>query len=286
MKKDTLEAYKKAVQRKFEEEKLGNYSHFLINPSRAKLRELCTVVFKEEPHSDDYSSFRRFFNFDFNAENSRELKDQTDKFRPIETFLKRETDLNDISGVDLAAVLVNFNPRPFQRFLKETAKQKEEPVITLLPNTKAELTEQNPIPISEVPNPKYKASKPKQNLIWIVIGITAFFSTAYTLKDLFFPKKECMQWQKDHYEALDCGETNLGIGTFNSIEILNEQVMRLKKIKVNENTVFFKNNRPVIWYCKQENGIDFFNSYGFHPESGKPLKPVSRYIINKYIKVE
>ena len=37
----------------------------------------------------------------------------------METFLKGETDLSDISGVDLAAVLVNFNPRPLQRFLKK-----------------------------------------------------------------------------------------------------------------------------------------------------------------------
>lgn len=28
--------------------------------------------------------------------------------------------------------------------------------------------------------------------------------------------------------------------------------------------------------------VEFFTNYGLHPENGKTLKPVSKYILNKY----
>jgi hypothetical protein len=39
----------------------------------------------------------------------------------------------------------------------------------------------------------------------------------------------------------------------------------------------------MIWYCKQDGKCDFINAPGLHPESGKTLKPISKYVIKKYV---
>jgi hypothetical protein len=86
MMKNTLEDYKAAVKLKYECEKIGSYSSFLLNPSRAKLRKLCGELFMNNASTDDLKSFSAFFQFDFSLNCSNRLKDQTDKLRPIETF--------------------------------------------------------------------------------------------------------------------------------------------------------------------------------------------------------
>ena len=50
---------------------------------------------------------------------------------------------------------------------------------------------------------------------------------------------------------------------------------------------FFRNgnyDNPLVWYGKSPNKreYEFFNHPGLHPETGKTLKPISKYIIKKY----
>ena len=107
--------------------------------------------------------------------------------------------------------------------------------------------------------------------------------SAYFIKDVFFPKKECMQWQTDHYEAVDCNSSNPGTGA-NDIIPFDEDEFKLKKIEVTKKTPFFKNKKPLVWYCKQDNKVEFFNSEGHHPGTHKQLKPISKYMIDKHVK--
>jgi hypothetical protein len=37
-----------------------------------------------------------------------------------------------------------------------------------------------------------------------------------------------------------------------------------------------------MWYCERDGAIKLFNSEGFYPVTGKPLKPILNYIIEKY----
>jgi hypothetical protein len=104
MVKNTLEDYKSAVKLKYEFEKIGSHSSFLLNPSGAKLRKLCGELFTNNTRTDDLKCFSTFFQFDFSLNCSNKLKEQTDKFRPIETFFKGETDLTDIEAVNIAAI--------------------------------------------------------------------------------------------------------------------------------------------------------------------------------------
>ncbi|HEX9150728.1 MAG TPA: hypothetical protein VF842_01525, partial [Flavobacterium sp.] len=88
----------------------------------------------------------------------------------------------------------------------------------------------------------------------------------------------------DHYEIVDCELSTNNSENFKIIKPLDKSLLDLKKIHVYDTTTFFKNGEAIIWYAKTENGIDFFNTHGRHPENDNPLKPVTHYILNKYVK--
>ena len=69
-----------------------------------------------------------------------------------------------------------------------------------------------------------------------------------------------------------------------SIIPFDENTSSLKKINVSDTTTFFKGDKAIIWYSKVNGKPDFFNGPGYHPITGKGLKPVTIYIINKYVK--
>ncbi len=113
---NTLEEYKKAIKIKYELEKEGEHFDYLYNPSRGKLRDLCWLIFENNPSQDDLNVFRNLLCLDFDHTKKNKFKEQKDKFRPIETFFKGETDPSNIDAINLAAIMVDFQPRPFKRF--------------------------------------------------------------------------------------------------------------------------------------------------------------------------
>ena len=129
MKSNTLEKYKRAIRIKYEIEKNGEHFDYLYNPSRGKLRDFCWLIFEENPSQDDLKVFRNLFSLDFDHTKKNKFKEQKDKFRPIETFFKGETNPTNIDAINMAAILVDFEPRPFRKFnqqcIMEEAKQIE-----------------------------------------------------------------------------------------------------------------------------------------------------------------
>lgn len=290
--KNTLEDYKAAIKLKYEMEKIGSHSSFLLNPSRAKLRKLCGELFKNDAKADDLKSFSAFFQFDFVPNCSNKLKDQTDRFRPIETFFKGETDLTDIEAVNIAAILVGFNPRPYLKFLKSETLKKEDSLINdiesvVVPKVTGEdkMAINNNMENEGIIQQSYLVKKQMRflqtpQIITAMLLILILGGFGYW----FLPKKTCMQWQKDHYEAVVCETEELGIVNLYSKLPMNENMITFKKIKVSDTTTFFKHNKPVLWYCKNGDHLDFFNGPGFHPENEKTLKPITQYMIDKYVK--
>ncbi len=291
MVKNTLEDYKAAVKLKYEIEKVGIHSSFLQNPSRAKLRKFCGELFKNNTNADDLKSFSAFFQFDFSLNCSNKLKDQTDKFRPIETFFKGETDLTDIEAVNIAAILVDFNPRPYLKFSKLQDLKKEKNSNTSMERRDKEdinipftIIKNNNISIDQSIKPSSKENKDLnifQKRLYIpgLIIITMLSGFGY----IFLPKKECMQWQKDHFEAVVCETKANGIANLYSTMPLNKNMLDFRKVEICDTTTFFKHNKPILWYCKNGDHLDFFNGPGFNPENEKPLKPITQYMIDKYI---
>lgn len=116
MSNNTLEKYKKAIRAKYEIEKEGEYFDYLYSPSRGKLRDFCWLIFENNTTQDDLNVFRNLFSLDFDHTKKNKFKEQRDKFRPIETFFKGETDPSNIDAINLAAIMVDFQPRPFKKF--------------------------------------------------------------------------------------------------------------------------------------------------------------------------
>lgn len=278
MKQTNLEAYKKALKKQYHKEKEGIYSEYLEQPSRANLRKLCVERFKSNSQQDDLITFKMFFGFEFNGDSLNKLKAVTDRFRSIENFLLDKTETNDLNSLNLIAILLDFKPRPFLKFAKQDHSE-----VALLKNTSIEETSDEVVPSSATIT--YSKRKKTRNMAVIAIATLGLFSVGYTAKDLIYPNKECMQWQNDHYQVLDCSKESNNSNDDAPIIPIDHYNAELNKIKVNESTTFFKNGKAVVWYCKMNpKELEYFDQAGFHPITNKPLKPITKYMINKYIK--
>jgi hypothetical protein len=91
----------------------------------------------------------------------------------------------------------------------------------------------------------------------------------------------CMKWKVDSYVKTPC--ENAASSIYPSLPMDENLMENFRKIKVNENTQFFEYGKPKIWYSKTSGKIEFFNSPGNHPATGKPLKPITQYMVDKYV---
>ena len=286
----TFEDYKKAVKAKYELEKEGVYFNFLIPPSQANLRKLCWERFKLNDNKDDLSIFSSFFDFDFDLSKKNNFKEQTDRFRPIGSFLKGEKEPANRYAVELAAILVDFELRPFRKF-SEKAEINEKNLNKNSSNLESNNDEgkvesgENGITvrtgIKEKNRSKFYDKLLKRSKTTMIVVATVFCLISAVIYFAFI-KKHCMQWSGNHYEVVDC---NSGIvGDLNDIIPFDDNLVDFRKVEVCDTTTCFApDGQAIIWYCKKNNKVDFFNTHGRHPENGKPLRPVTQYILNKYV---
>lgn len=279
----TYEGYLVAVKKQYEVAKNGMYSSFLLHPSPAQLRNLCLLLLENNVSKADEEIFKLFFqppggdglrksigNFDI------------EKFKAIVNFLKGKSDWTNMVSLNLIAVLVDFQPRPYAKYLRtnfsDTAKdeiqtkkgiQRIEP-IALVPTKPTSVGDHLNMEIFK------KGAIGVGMLLVLIFGVSL-------INQSFFNQKQCMQWQNDHYEAVDCSVAQQGIITQNEVIPINNSVVNLRKIDVNEQTQFFKNGKPLVWYAKHKGKLSYFNSYGINPETGKALKPMTKYMIDKYV---
>lgn len=123
-----------------------------------------------------------------------------------------------------------------------------------------------------------KSSIVKSTPIWsILIGMLVIVSSILYYNGVFTTVK-CLVWNENHYEKVDCD------GKLPNPILKDINIDMFKKVMVTADSTFFVNGHPVIWYGKSKEGnLEYFNSAGLHPVTLKPLKPITRYIIEKYI---
>jgi hypothetical protein len=294
MKNNTEVDYRNAIKAKYEVERSGDFHGFLENPSPAQIREFCLLKFDNGLNKIDESIFRMYFKVN-DDENLRDsiYNYHIPKFKTVQSFLTEEDKKTNILNLNLIAALVDYNPRPFNKFARGYS---EEPINEIKIEAEKLVEENKEIHDKKhaerhfignylkLPFTKTKSSK-KRAVIWMVI-IIVIFSVGFTTKQFLLPKKECMQWQGDHYELVDCQKEISSLYPNVPIEPIDEKAIDLKKIEVCDTFPFYCGGKAVVRYCKVNDEPEYFDGpgAGFHPITKKQLNPITDYIINKYVR--
>lgn len=302
MVKNYLDEYRNSIRDQYDIEKNGTHTNFLLNPSEANLRDLCILLFKENKNVDDLTSFRLYFGFDFSIQTAHELNDikKLNKFKPIGSFLKRKSKLKNIDGLNLAAMLVGFENRPYNKFskipLEEDGKNKNSKNLPLeqeiidekkkYPDQEDDKKDENQ-PILGIISKPDKPEKPNwltrnKNKVVIASGVLVL---VYFGMNYFMTGKACMEWIDDHYEVVDCDTPNEDGNRYISPKKDDSFIENFKRIMPCDTTSYKdKNGNACLWYGKSASGnMEFFNALHYHPETNKTLKEVSYHIFNNYI---
>ncbi|MTH15657.1 hypothetical protein [Flavobacterium sp. LC2016-01] len=297
----TIEDYRKAIKAKYEEEIEGEYSNNLSSPTTANLRNLCIKRFESNNSKDDLSAFEYFFNFPFDKDKKNLFgEEELNKLEAVKRFFQGKTEKPAEDTIQLAAILVDLQPRPFNKFKKHIDEEDLELINDLrIPNNSGKevvsdtLREQVEIKDLEdlktecateesrseskksVKRNKYfeklfNRSKPTMittAVIFCLIAATIYFA---------FIKKHCMQWSQDHFDVVDCNSNSSD--NQNKIIPYDANLLEFKKLRVCDTTT----NYSAIWYSKKNNVVEFFNTHGKNPVNDSPLKAVSKHIFETY----
>lgn len=282
MNSNTYDEYTAAVKARYEEVKVGVYSSYLLQPTPAQLRNLCVLLLDNGLNKSDEGIFTLFFQVK-EGENLRKSIEnfEIEKFKAVKNFLMGKNAKTNSNSLNLTAVLVNFQPRPFSKFIQQGATDVKKTSLEVLfkEEKSQEILKQEYLQENRILHQK----KPKARSIAIGVGVVGLLIGSYGIKNEYFPEKKCMQWNNDHYEEVVCEGNRVAFSEINPIIKRQESLIDFKKIEVCDTTIFFKNEQPLVWYCKQDGECEYFNAPGLHPESGKTLKPISKYIIKKYV---
>lgn len=117
----------------------------------------------------------------------------------------------------------------------------------------------------------------KTTLSIIFIGLGVLFGVN------LFTKDRWMVWRNDQYVETSLDKKNFEKKQF-VIYDKNLKESFKKIIPTCETEFFTANGTPQIWYGKNiHKELEYFTASGNHPETGKALKPITKYMINKYI---
>jgi hypothetical protein len=284
MRMNTIEDYKKGVKAKYEEAKTAEFSVFLLQPSPAELKNLCILLFDGGLSKLDEEIFNRFFELNDQTDKRKQIEYfNVDKLRPIGNFLKGNTETTRTVSLNLIAVLVDFNPRPFRKFIATHRKEELTAEGMVKDNSIKDwvINDDEGVVFFE----KIRKGSASKRIAFAGMLLFVLGSVGYSVKSICFPNKNCMVWVKDHYEAVEYDEVNKSADA----KRMNQDLLdNFKKIKVCDTITFFKNGNkeePLVWYARGSNKgeYDYFNQPGLHPVTGKTLKKITPYIIKKYV---
>ncbi|SED12665.1 hypothetical protein SAMN04489761_4355 [Tenacibaculum sp. MAR_2009_124] len=117
----------------------------------------------------------------------------------------------------------------------------------------------------------------------LVITALLYITTIIGFSVFSVNEQRWMAWKIDHYEEVNF---NLKKYKLEHLEMYDAiKIENFKKIEAICDDIYFnEENEPKIWYRKvSKNKIELFTAPGLHPVNGKTLKPISTYMIDKYI---
>ncbi len=96
-------------------------------------------------------------------------------------------------------------------------------------------------------------------------------------------RQRWMIWDHYHYVEVPFDVDKYGMESLKLYK--HERIKNFIKVEPDCDYPFFRSDGDEnLWYEKSINGkLEFFTSYGLHPETGKTLKKITPYMIRKYI---
>jgi hypothetical protein len=278
MKKNSND-YSDAIKKKYHLAKAEIFEGFLLEPSPASLRDFCLLLLERGLIKKDQEIFYNFFKPNSNQDLKKVVENfDVDKLKTICNFLKGISKNTSFVNLNFIAVLVDFEPRPFSKFLSEdkTDSNFEKEFIS----DEVELFLKEKGNNLDKVEPKKKSYK---NAIGVgVLSVLGVFG----LQQFSNKTKSCMQWQENKYVVLDCSSDSIKTLIDNPVLALDKNSFQLKKVNPYHCKPYFKYRKPNLWYHKMNGEIEYFNRAGKHPITGKDLKPITPYMIKKYLKEE
>ncbi|MXN91938.1 hypothetical protein GR160_11955 [Flavobacterium sp. Sd200] len=303
----TLDDYKKAILVAYNHVKDGDHAEYFLQPSPARFKRLSLLLLNEN-NAADLDVYKRFFIFKDGEPLHRQIEIfDTDKFKPLTNFVKGKSELSNLNSLNLLALLVGLDQRPFSKFRNGTLNREEGEIkkftdttakdamsVSTMNSSKSEVDEFKVVPQNQLANhkPSWKWSRVeafinKENLFRNALIVALLVSVIIAVKNTFFKEEGCMVWRGDHYEEVSCSiEGNSFAGAALVLPMDRETFAYQKRVSVCDTTTFFlPNGLPRIWYYKVgDNEIEYYTYPGLHPVTGKTLKKITPYMINKYVK--
>ncbi|HPE83819.1 MAG TPA: hypothetical protein PLV43_08885 [Aequorivita sp.] len=114
-------------------------------------------------------------------------------------------------------------------------------------------------------------------ILFVLVVVIVFFGYQY------FNKQRWMEWEETHYVEVSFDSEKLSEGNLKVYK--EERIIDFKKVTPTCASKFFNDDGSVrVWYGKNKDGdLEYFTGYGLHPLTGKTLKPITQYMIGKYI---
>ena len=137
--------------------------------------------------------------------------------------------------------------------------------------------------INKIPNGIFSLKRwIVKNKIGLALSILAILTVLAIVLWNLKEEQRWMVWQTDHYEEVIFNADLLSTGKLKRFK--EERIKEFRKVEPDCNTTFFNPDGSVkIWYGKNGSQLEYFTALGLHPETGKTLKAITPYMINKYV---
>jgi len=316
MKRNTIADYERAIKARYSEIiSSGQADALLLEPTPAGLKRLCLLK-TPELTVGDMTAYKRFFTLKENGDVYNQVDNfETPKFKALCNFLAGDSGKTAIERLELLAVLLDFNPRPYNKFSiahdfqmvneptpvygKENEegdpeeKMNEEVLESTVTSSVQDIYPENPDRKAAVIPQKFFATPVRQNntranrIKLSVLIVLMLFAGVYFIISIF-REKGCMMWKGDHYEEVPCDLEVNPVAENKVIPIKRDLLLYQKKIIPTDTTTFFNPDREArIFYGRgASKEYEYFTYPGKHPETRNDLKPITRHIISNHIKKE
>lgn len=293
--------YQTMVRQAYEGKRTNNTLPYgLMLPTPAKLKEECLKQCTAGVSRQDENIIRDFCGNLNASKNCHDLlvRMEADKFKPLLNFLNGKSANTERKNIELLAWLIDFPGRPwvqgktyneFEPTVSnnpdaDTSKADDDIIDKDLPKIPTDIVKAKPLPL--VNNQSVINNSPKRTRFstkkFVRTGLLSLaLVTGGSWLWHIWPQTAggCMYWKEDHYQPISCNE-----------KIPDVMVIALDSLRVK---TFQKITRPdtithlsigKIWYAKIAGRLEYYTAGGSHPMVyDYQLKPITKYIIDKYI---